>query len=166
MLARPRNCQAWRMSQKRKFSGKKCTSSGRVYKSVLKEVHFFQEDLFEFWFLEQPSVVLLRISFPGRPIFIQLPPGWGVDVDEEALKLHPALNDAKSGIWSAAKRNWCKTWHGYFHELNKTLLMTRWYEVSLRKPSLWDTLHMQLSGFGIAFSAKPPQTTLWKRKLL
>ena len=29
-------------------------------------------------------------------------PGWGVDVDEEALKLHPALNDAKSGIWSAA----------------------------------------------------------------
>ena len=33
-------------------------------------------------------------------------PGWGVDVDEEALKLHPALKDAKSGIWSAAaKRN-------------------------------------------------------------
>ena len=29
-------------------------------------------------------------------------PGWGVDVDEEALKLHPALKDAKSGIWSAA----------------------------------------------------------------
>ena len=56
-----------RLFQKRKFSGKKCTSSGRVYKSVLKsrivhqknyihkEVHFFQEDLFEFWFLEQPS---------------------------------------------------------------------------------------------------------------
>eukprot|EP00038_Savillea_parva_P001463 m.104109 g.104109 ORF g.104109 m.104109 type:complete len:482 (+) comp10510_c0_seq2:83-1528(+) len=29
-------------------------------------------------------------------------PGWGVDVDEQALKLHPALSDARSGIWSAA----------------------------------------------------------------
>ena len=29
-------------------------------------------------------------------------PGWGVDVDEAALKLHPALGDAKTGIWSAA----------------------------------------------------------------
>ena len=31
-------------------------------------------------------------------------PGWGVDVDEEALILHPALKDAKSGIWSAAAK--------------------------------------------------------------
>ena len=31
-------------------------------------------------------------------------PGWGVDVDEEALRLHPALKDAKSGIWSAAAK--------------------------------------------------------------
>ena len=29
-------------------------------------------------------------------------PGWGVDVDEEALARHPAMSDAKSGIWSAA----------------------------------------------------------------
>lgn len=35
---------------------------------------------------------------------LELPrgPGWGVDVDEEALPRHPPLNDAKSGIWSAA----------------------------------------------------------------
>ena len=35
---------------------------------------------------------------------LELPrgPGWGVDVDEEALRRHPPLNDAKSGIWSAA----------------------------------------------------------------
>ena len=58
-----------RLFQKRKFSGKKYTSSGRVYKSALKsrivhqekyiheEVHFLQEDLFEFSFLEQPSDV-------------------------------------------------------------------------------------------------------------
>ena len=31
-------------------------------------------------------------------------PGWGVDVDEQALGLHPALKDAKSGIWSAAAK--------------------------------------------------------------
>jgi len=29
-------------------------------------------------------------------------PGWGVEVDEAALKLHPPTNDVKSGIWSAA----------------------------------------------------------------
>jgi L-alanine-DL-glutamate epimerase-like enolase superfamily enzyme len=33
---------------------------------------------------------------------LPLGPGWGIDVDEEALKLHPALSDAKTGIWSAA----------------------------------------------------------------
>ena len=27
-------------------------------------------------------------------------PGWGVDVDEEALARHPPLRDAKSGIWN------------------------------------------------------------------
>ena len=29
-------------------------------------------------------------------------PGGGVDVDEEALARHPAMSDAKSGIWSSA----------------------------------------------------------------
>lgn len=33
---------------------------------------------------------------------LPLGPGWGVDVDEEALKLHPAVSDARTGIWSAA----------------------------------------------------------------
>ena len=33
---------------------------------------------------------------------LPLGPGWGVDVDEVALKRHPPANDAKSGIWSAA----------------------------------------------------------------
>lgn len=35
---------------------------------------------------------------------LELPmtPGWGVEVDEEALLRHPPVNDAKSGIWSAA----------------------------------------------------------------
>ena len=33
---------------------------------------------------------------------LPLGPGWGIDVDEEALLRHPPLNDAKSGIWSAA----------------------------------------------------------------
>ena len=28
--------------------------------------------------------------------------GWGVDVNEEALKKYPPMHDAKSGIWSAA----------------------------------------------------------------
>lgn len=34
----------------------------------------------------------------------QLPsgPGWGVEVDEEALARYPPTNDAKTGIWSAA----------------------------------------------------------------
>ena len=31
-------------------------------------------------------------------------PGWGVDIDEEALKLHPAMSDAKTGIWSTATK--------------------------------------------------------------
>ena len=26
-------------------------------------------------------------------------PGWGVDIDEDELKLHPTIDDAKSGIW-------------------------------------------------------------------
>lgn len=29
-------------------------------------------------------------------------PGWGIDVDEEALARHPPMNDAKTGIWSAS----------------------------------------------------------------
>eukprot|EP00041_Stephanoeca_diplocostata_P005256 m.58899 g.58899 ORF g.58899 m.58899 type:complete len:443 (+) comp15661_c0_seq1:133-1461(+) len=29
-------------------------------------------------------------------------PGWGIDVNEEALKKYPVVSDAKSGIWSAA----------------------------------------------------------------
>ena len=28
-------------------------------------------------------------------------PGWGVDVNEEALKKYPANNDALTGMWSA-----------------------------------------------------------------
>lgn len=33
---------------------------------------------------------------------LSLGPGWGVDVDEEQLRRHPPLNDARSGIWSEA----------------------------------------------------------------
>ena len=28
-------------------------------------------------------------------------PGWGVDVNEEALKKYPPVNDIKTGMWSA-----------------------------------------------------------------
>ena len=32
---------------------------------------------------------------------LQLPssPGWGIDIDEDALKLHPTIDDVKTGIW-------------------------------------------------------------------
>ena len=35
-------------------------------------------------------------------LHLPLGPGWGIEVDEEALKKHPPMNDAKTGIWSEA----------------------------------------------------------------
>merc|ERR1711920_93218 len=32
-------------------------------------------------------------------------PGWGVDVNEHELDLHPAINDSKGGIWSTVAEN-------------------------------------------------------------
>ena len=42
-----------------------------------------------------PSIVDSIFTLPTGP-------GWGVDIDEEALKRYPPMHDAKSGIWSAA----------------------------------------------------------------
>ena len=42
-----------------------------------------------------PSVVNSVLSLSGAP-------GWGIDVNEEALAKYPPMHDVKSGIWSAA----------------------------------------------------------------
>lgn len=31
--------------------------------------------------------------------------GWGVDVNEDALKKYPPVNDPKTGMWSAMEQN-------------------------------------------------------------
>ena len=46
-----------------------CIKIGLPGKSILRD--YFQENR-----TSRRSFLLLRISFPGRPIFIQLPPGW------------------------------------------------------------------------------------------
>ena len=37
----------------------------------------------------------------GSTFYMPTGPGWGVDVNEEALKKYPANNDALTGMWSA-----------------------------------------------------------------
>ena len=41
-----------------------------------------------------PRIVNGKLSLP-------LGPGWGVDVNEEALRRYPPINDVKTGIWAA-----------------------------------------------------------------
>ena len=49
------------------------------------------------------DIVTVVPKVEGGVLTLPTGPGWGVDVDEDALRLHPALNDAKSGIWAAAQ---------------------------------------------------------------
>ncbi len=35
--------------------------------------------------------------------------GWGVDINEEALKKYPAVNDPKTGMWSVVKQSGAPT---------------------------------------------------------
>ena len=43
--------------------------------------------------------VLLRIGLQG----------WGVDVNEEALKKYPPVNDPKTGMWSVTQKSGAPT---------------------------------------------------------
>ena len=35
--------------------------------------------------------------------------GWGVDINEEALKKYPPVNDPKTGMWSVVKQRGAAT---------------------------------------------------------
>jgi hypothetical protein len=47
------------------------------------------------------AIVTVVPRIENSTFYMPTGPGWGVDVNEEALKKYPAVNDPKTGMWSA-----------------------------------------------------------------
>ena len=71
-----------------------------VFDVLCYSVQICNERFIPFLLLRYVRVrVLLRIGLQG----------WGVDVNEEALKKYPPVNDPKTGMWSVTQKSGAPT---------------------------------------------------------
>ena len=104
LLRRGRSVGTCRRRRATMRTGTNCIKIGLPGKSIHRD--YFQESM-----TSQRPFLLLKISFPGRPIFIQLPPG----ATASSSRIPTWSSSRRRGTLSRSCRtNWETTWRGSF----------------------------------------------------